>query len=254
MRQSLAFLCSFGATFGASAADLPARAPAPPPASPISAEPATRWTGFYAGLHAGANAGDAKLAPLPAGDPSSIRFAGVSGGGLAGYNHMLGNALLGVEGDIGASRARGSTIFPGLPAAALEQRTGGLQARARLRAGYRIGNAMIFGAAGFTAQHEQFSLSSLAPAPVESRSLGSTRAGWNIGFGVDYAIAPNWISRAEYIHDHFGSRTAAFATIPGSAIASRKIDSSAHTLRLAIIYKFGDPVRRDAPAAISVLY
>ena len=256
MRQILILAFPLFASAVAHAADIPARLPTMPPAamSPLHAEPATTWQGFYAGLHVGTHWGNAQLSPSPAGLPSSIRFAGVAVGGLAGYNHAFGQAVAGLEGEVGGSRALGTSFFAGAPAAADQGRAGGIQARARVRAGYRIGNALIFAAGGVTLQREALTLATVAPAPAQSHTIAKTRTGWNIGLGVDYAIAPHWISRAEYIHDHFGARPAGFAALPGSAIASRRVQTSAHTLRLAVIYKFGEAVRRDTAAPLSVLY
>ncbi len=49
------------------------------------------------------------------------------------------------------------------------------------------------------------SCSAVAPAvPAEFDSLASGRVGWMVGGGIEYAIDPHWIIRAEYRYTDFG--------------------------------------------------
>jgi len=41
--------------------------------------------------------------------------------------------------------------------------------------------------------------------PFSTSRVTRTRAGWAIGVGVEYAFAPNWSARFEYLYGNFGS-------------------------------------------------
>ena len=38
------------------------------------------------------------------------------------------------------------------------------------------------------------------PAPVTAFSMSNTRVGWTVGAGVEWAFAPQWSAKAEYLY------------------------------------------------------
>src|SRR4029077_8809725 len=75
------------------------------------AQAADTRTGFYIGPHLGADWGNTTWSFA---DGSSInpRFAGLLGGGDIGYNYQIGKWAFRVEGDVGATNARGVQPCP----------------------------------------------------------------------------------------------------------------------------------------------
>src|SRR5262245_21385479 len=74
-----------------------------------------RWEGAYVGLHAGYGWGDVSVKDTTGGvapGPFDYTAKGYLGGATAGYNLQAGIAVVGIEGDIGYLRLKGSGIIP----------------------------------------------------------------------------------------------------------------------------------------------
>jgi outer membrane immunogenic protein len=61
----------------------------------------------------------------------------------------------------------------------------------------------------------------------------NTHWGWTIGGGIDWALSEQFIIRAEYLYDDYGSKT---YDIDGTDVDG---DLDAHTVRAAFIWNFG---------------
>ena len=62
-----------------------------------------------------------------------------------------------------------------------------------------------------------------------------------LGGGLEFALAPNWVARAEYLYFDFGKETYADLFV-GSDVGdpySIDADLSFQTVRIAVNYKFG---------------
>jgi opacity protein-like surface antigen len=123
------------------------------------------WTGFYAG----ASVGYGEVFDEPA-------AFDVSGGLLGmhlGYNYQLGSAVIGVEGDY-----TGSWMEDGI----LDV---DYLASIRARAGYSLGNALLYGTLGY--------------AWADATTLGGSGDfdGLVLGAGLEYKFADNWSARVE---------------------------------------------------------
>ena len=69
----------------------------------------------------------------------------------------------------------------------------------------------------------------------------STRAGWTVGGGVEYAFTPNWTVKGEYLFEDFGHvRNAPGFFLPGVATAfnSSNRDIQVNVVRVGLNYKF----------------
>jgi outer membrane immunogenic protein len=217
------------------AADLPVKAPvyrAPPAAI------AYNWSGFYFGAYAGGHWShvDATHADTLANLPTDL--SGAVFGGLVGYNHQINQIVIGVEGEFGGSTAKKTVPGVTIDSQTVENRWIG---RVRGRFGVLFGNAMLFGAGGYSVADYEVTLLLLVVPPVET-SIRSTHHGWNIGGGLDYAFTPNWIGRIEYIYDRFESKTYGFLAASGNTFGNRIVEPDSSTVRAAITYKFGGPV------------
>ncbi|MDH7795588.1 MULTISPECIES: outer membrane protein [unclassified Beijerinckia] len=205
----------------AMAADLPRRAPAPAPA-PIYVAPIFTWTGFYVGGQIGGGWGRSELAGF------GYNANGVVGGLHAGYNQQFGMIVAGVEGDIEATSLKGSgSNFFGSTFKTRAPWQGSLRARVGVAA---FDRALIYATGGVafaSIRNEVF-------VPPFASSTSTTRAGWTVGAGVEYAIDNNWSVRAEYRYTDFGRFNVGFFPL-GSANTRFK----ENTVRVGVSYRFG---------------
>ena len=148
-------------------------APSPPTIAPVS------WAGPYVGGLVSFN-GSGEYTLLDVGEPVSVfRFDGnTSFGGFAGYNVQKGAFVYGGEvaansgglGDAGAGESFGP-IFD-----------------VKARAGFALGNALIFGVAGG-------SFANFNVPPTETFAT----SGFTFGAGIDFKINQHMFIGAEYL-------------------------------------------------------
>jgi outer membrane immunogenic protein len=273
---------AFGAS--AFAADLGRPGPAPiytkaPLAVPFN------WTGFYAGAQAGYgwSNGDVDVAPtstttiigitgptvsgmaaaVPGDFPTSAK--GFIGGGTLGYNVQTGQFVWGVETDLswadikGTNSQTGVGTITGAPfvIAATGTAEEKLDAFGTLRA--RLGftpveRLLVYGTGGLAYGHVESNtnISETIVPPVVglgfSNAIGSAsswRAGWTAGAGVEYAFAPHWSAKAEYLYYDLGSisyNSTLTGTVPMATFGTVGMASSAdfkgNIVRGGINYKF----------------
>ena len=218
----------------ASAADLPYRTlpPLEPPA------PAFTWTGFYIGGYAGGSWGTLKSLNLANGQQLLIDPSGAAAGGLAGYNLQFGAGVAGVEVDGGWSGAKANSPFTTVNGATDKWATeSSYVARGRGRLGYAMNNVLLFGAGGASVTDDKVTFSPFA-GPPGAFSITKTLTGWNLGGGVDWSFAPNWIGRVEYIHDEYDKKFYGFNALSAGFFANKSISVQANTVRAGLMYKF----------------
>jgi outer membrane immunogenic protein len=185
------------------AADMPSRRAPVYKAAPL---PIFNWTGFYAGLHAGYGWGDS----------SGLDPDGGFGGGQIGYNWQFSpNWVWGVEADVSG--------------ADLSDRVAGIGVKtnvfgtARVRLGYTVDRMMVYGTGGF------------AWADTKNWAGGSSdkqaNYGWTIGAGLEYAFAPNWSTKLEYLYADYGRDD---YNIPGG----NGLELKTSTVKVGINYLF----------------
>jgi outer membrane immunogenic protein len=167
----------------ANAADLPPRYPQYQRPAVYAQIP--YWAGFYLGINGGGGWGRSQW--------DGVDRFDVSGGLLGatiGYNWQFGQAVIGVEGDIGWSGISGTTNT--LCPFGCETRNHWL-ATARGRAGYAFGQILPYLTAG------------LAIGDINATTPGFpggsiTTAGWTVGAGLEVGIVPNVSVKAEYLY------------------------------------------------------
>ncbi len=209
----------------ANAADMPMKGPiykAPPPA------PAYSWTGFYAGLNAGAAWADPEFTwtANPAGFGGAAGAADVNnvgnrnidgvgfvGGGQIGYNYQFNNFLISAEADIqytGARSSYNSTVTfasAGTTGNVHESFSSDWLATVRARLGYADGPWLFYGTGGLAVGRISFSdyVYYDASGTFNAASGASTNVGWTAGGGFEWAFAPGWSLKAEYLYVDLGN-------------------------------------------------
>ena len=173
----------------ASAADLP-RAREMPMKAPPYVTPAYNWTGLYVGLNGGGGWGHSDYSGAL---PGSFGLSGGLVGGTVGYNWQMGQVVFGVEGDIDWSDLRGSDFCGGL---SCETRNNWL-ATARGRLGYAFDRFMPYVTGGGAFGDIKTSVAGFGDTTT-------TRAGWTLGGGLEFAIAGPWTAKVEYLHVDLG--------------------------------------------------
>ena len=169
-------------------------------------QPVFDWTGFYIGGHTGYSRGlsNAVLSdPVPSAGVTGSVFSGVVGGVQGGYNWRAPTGLLlGVEADL---------TFPNyLPSNSIISRLISANSdvlhqldyvgTARGRLGYASGHWLFYATGGLAFAGERYINT---PAAGSDEKIIHHRLGWAAGAGVEYAFAPHWSVRLEYLYNQF---------------------------------------------------
>ncbi|MBI5320084.1 carbohydrate porin [Bradyrhizobium sp.] len=194
---------SFAAPAQAADLKLPVKAP--------HLQQAFDWNGFYIGGHTGYSRGSTSAVlwdPAPA--AVSGNFGGVIGGLQAGYNWRAPSGLLfGVEADLTFPNYLHSNSQMSLIST---PRTDFIEdwdyiGTVRGRIGYASSHWLLYATGGFAYMGERFT--TLPAEGFVAKQLG-VRLGWAAGAGVEYAFAPHWTVRLEYLYNQFERANVAF--------------------------------------------
>lgn len=210
LRAALAGVALVTVSGVASAADLYRKAP---PAEPVVAPiTAYNWTGFYAGANLGGEWLHSKQSGY--GIDRSTTPGSVFGGLQAGYNFQTGPWVVGAEADVGYGHPTKTTLL----GRAEENWSGTIRARG----GYAFDNVLLYGTGGFA--WANFKISDSAAGLDKT----TTRAGWTLGAGAEYAFTKNISVKGEYLYADYGK-----ANVGG--VESKLSD---HLVRMGVNYKF----------------
>ena len=119
-------------------------------------------------------------------------------GGTVGGNVQWGAAVLGIEGDWDWSNINGTSNIPFGCVTGLRNQ-GQLASTVRGRAGWAIDRVLLYGTGGAAFAPVQ------AGFTVRYRFQSTTQVGWTAGAGLEFAFAPNWTAKAEYLYADLGS-------------------------------------------------
>ena len=175
------------------AADVPVRGPI----YKAAPAPVFNWTGFYFGGHVGYGFSSTDVAVEP---------DGFLGGVQLGYNWQFArNWVFGLETDIAGTDMNDSVA--------------GVNAHidylgtARVRLGYTWDRTMFYGTGG------------LAYTRASVLGVHNTDTGYALGAGIEWAFAPQWSAKVEYMYHGFDN------TIIG--------DLDISTVKFGVNYRFG---------------
>jgi outer membrane immunogenic protein len=194
MRRVILALATMAATAvlanGANAADLGGRYQPPPAVKAPIYNPAFTWTGFYVGINGGGAWGRSTWDSA-----DTFNVSGGLVGGTAGFNWQIGQAVLGVEGDIDWTNISGTTnTLCGVGCKTSNTWLGTV----RGRLGYAFDRFLPYITGGVAFGDIRASVPGFAGA-------SATNAGWTLGGGLEYAFAPNWSIKGEYLYANLGS-------------------------------------------------
>lgn len=215
---ALAVVTTVGA---AHAADIQRRQ-AMPAKAPVYVQ-AYNWSGLYLGINGGGGWGTTNWSATT-GSNSSRVSGGVIGGTL-GYNHQVGQAVFGLEGDIDWSNIRGTTT--GAPCTTSCETRNSWMATTRGRIGYAFDRFMPFVTGGAA-----FGDIKASPAGLPGNT--TTKAGWTLGGGGEFAVAGPWTAKVEYLYVDLGK-----ANCPaGSCAVSTDVSLRTSLVRAGLNYRF----------------
>lgn len=181
LRASMAVGALAGLIGNALAADLPRQAPVYK--APAYMAPVFNWTGAYIGLNAGGGWGKSEYGSFDKYDVSG----GLIGATL-GYNWQFGTWVLGVEGDIDWTNIKGTGAF--------SETKNEFLSTVRGRVGYSFDRWMPYVTGGLAVGNIK--------AHDAAFSKDETKAGWTVGTGVEFAFAPQWTAKVEYLYVDLG--------------------------------------------------
>lgn len=192
------------------------------------------WTGIYFGGNAGYGWGKAAQQVGPDGiitqgaSPDILRPDGfVAGLQIGGDYQFPNNVVIGALVDVYYSSASDTFHFDnGADSYATEAKIAAF-GTGRIRAGYAIDRFLPYATGGFA----------WASGKIDDSDFGSdsnTHFGWVLGAGAEYAVAPNWSLRAEYLYMDYGAKTYTLSNSDGAYDVSLKSQSAT----LGVNYRF----------------
>jgi outer membrane immunogenic protein len=207
-------LLAIAAASAASAADLPRRTEMVTKAPSYIAQ-VYNWTGPYLGINAGAGWSRSSFGAPFAGDS---RSSGALVGLTLGSNWQAGQLVYGIEGDIDWTNFRGSATCGGVTCDVRNSWLGTV----RGRLGFAADRFMPYVTGG------------LAVGDIRTNVAGfgsgsSTKAGWTLGGGVEFALAAPWTAKVEYLYADLGR---------GGGVAGTDTSFRANILRAGLNYRF----------------
>jgi opacity protein-like surface antigen len=206
---------------------------------------AYNWTGFYIGGHFGALNGSTRW-NFANGTTTNPRFAGALAGGQIGYDWQTGKWVFGVEGMMGWTNAKGGRACPNglLFTCQTDQNWYGT---ATARVGYALWDRAIVyikGGAAFAEEEASFRCNTdsqplfrVALAGCPGGSTTSTKVGWTIGYGTEFALSRNWTVKGESSYFDLGRKAYAIPQ-PGGAAIPVDIRSHGFVSTIGLNYRF----------------
>lgn len=235
-------------------------------AADLPAAPALSWSGCYLGVNAGGasaktDTGDtlggdwltsspaSNNAVMQANGSPTIGPRGLAGGGQVGCNWQIRWFVVGIEGDadyVGLSgNAASSATLPiaGVLVTNSASVSSHWLATVRPRLAYAAGPALLYATGGLAfgtvsySDTQTFTASNTAAAG----SVSSTKTGYGVGGGIEYAFDSHWIAGVEYLYVNLGSVGFDAAVLRNSQSFTNAFnagDFKENIVRARVSYKF----------------
>jgi outer membrane immunogenic protein len=222
----------------ANAADLRMPVKAAPSVAPA---PYFSWTGCYIGAHVGWGWGHKDFGNATSRGSTdfslntSFDTSGAMFGGQLGCNYQLqGNWVIGLEGSVSGADINGFSGSAACESSIIHAKTDFLASiTGRLGWNGWDPRTLFYIKGGAAWAHDRY----LWASESNQHDVQQDRSGWVIGFGVEWAFAPNWSAFAEYDHYDFGTERTCFTCTRGTNLhfdITQQID----TVRLGVNYRF----------------
>jgi outer membrane immunogenic protein len=207
--------------------------------------------------------------------PSGTNSRGGAGGGQVGCNYQTGQYVFGVEGDIDAMRLSGSVtttsatgavivspggFFPSATLVANEQVSQNWLGTVRGRLGVVVQERLLLFVTGGLAVGDASTSGSISelnafapPGQVQliwSGASSSTRVGYAVGGGAEYALFDRWSVKGEYLFYDLGTISHPLNLSGGTGVALPGIFPTlgntssrlnGNIVRIGLNYRFGGP-------------
>jgi outer membrane immunogenic protein len=234
---------------------------APPPIVAIFS-----WTGFYMGVNGGGAFGGGDAVTITernaagalitggawpgSGNFGSLDLTGGFGGVQAGYNYQVQNWVWGIEADFQGAGIRDSSLvtlpyFPGTTVTAGATNKVQWFGTVRGRLGIAFDRVLVYATGGLAYGNSKYGITwadTSGAGFVAGAANDSTRVGYAVGGGIEWAFAPNWSVKGEYQYIDLGRRTVTAqefsAGAPVNAFVSTSARTDFHTGRIGINYRF----------------
>jgi outer membrane immunogenic protein len=258
----LGALALTGLTLPSAAADLGAR---PIGKAPIMAPaPVFSWTGCYVGGFVGGAFPERDVTNFDRGISPAFAVAyndGINhswitgldssfiGGGTLGCNYQWPGTsfVVGIEGEVGFLSMKGSAADPLSPAldTFASTRVGDWYGMITGRVGWAINTVLLYGKAGaafIDVEHNVIDACNTGACggALIATGFSDTKTTWTAGGGIEWAFAPNWTVKAEYMFIALDDIDRSCGVIAGTALTACFDHDlgGIHTGKLGVNFKF----------------
>ena len=240
---SAATIVAVAATAPAFAADMAVKAPPMATAAPVQFS----WTGCYIGGHVGGLVSDVKTTNM-FGNSIGSSSTGFVGGGQIGCDYQFAPGwVAGVEGRAAWSSLKNThaasviNLVTGLTLPSQFTVSNDFLASATARLGYSVADRwLVFVRGGGAWTNEKIDDAFTIPGGIAvDPKATTTRTGWTVGTGVEWAFAPNWSANLEYNYYDFGSHTNTLTdTANGVFVSGISVKDTIHAVTTGVNYHF----------------
>jgi outer membrane immunogenic protein len=218
--------------------------------------PAWSWAGAYIGLNAGYSWGNSNTSlskpdvfegvPIVGTFPS-LKSNGFIGGGQIGYNWQSGTSVLGAELDFSGLGVKGTKSVDPLAADLFNNFVATFSSRyewlltVRGKLGAVVAPNWLLYLAGGLAVTRVSDTVNLVNDVINFVNFADSKTltGGTVGGGVEYAFAPNWSAKVEYLYARFGSTLPSYTKpIVINQFPVAKFDHSLDIVRAGVNYHF----------------
>ena len=200
--------------------------------APVVESPVFDWSGAYLGAAVGyVFQHPTEVAAFdPAGNRFSNRYVtgadGFVGGIFGGYNADWNGFVFGVEGDVDyADSSETRETFGGTALTSMDL---GLHGSLRARMGYAFDRTLVYVTGGLAIADLEYGVTDATGSATNT----STKTGYTVGAGVDFAVTDALFLRGEYRFTDYGSDALS------TAAATYDFDTETHIVKVGLGYKF----------------
>ena len=200
------------------------------------------WKGAYLGGHVGGGWGphdaDIDVGGL-VGVAIPLDQRGVVAGLHAGFNHLSGPWLAGLEATFALSTLDGATAVSAdafVPGMVVHTNSDTRWLASVVgRVGYTRGPLLVFAKGGLAVADIEFrGYSEVGGMVLGGATAGGLRTGWATGVGLEYAVSRAWSVRVDYDRTDFGSKS-----YEVGAPTVITLEPDVHTVRAGLSYRLG---------------